>query len=195
MGSRGYLRLGNTLVLDSDNREVNPLHLALFQDIDLELRARDGTSLTVDDAISLNQDGEGLGYGEDDEPRVTALYSATAASVKDRLNAMGFGLQWCEREFSAGKSERLMDDRLRDLNVGRGGLESLTFATWMAGFTRNTADQPCSTRSARSPFATTTSDAPMSAATAIHSVAQPPIASTRNTAFTTIANPMFCRIT
>ena len=107
MGSRGYLRLGNTLVLDSDNREVNPLHLALFQDADLQLRTHEGTNLTADEAAALDQHGEGLGYTDDGEPRVTALYSAAAVAVKDRLTVMGYSLDWCIGEFISGKAEHL----------------------------------------------------------------------------------------
>ena len=49
-------------------------------------------------------------------------------------------------------------------------------------------------RSRRSALAMTSSDAPMSAATAIHSVAAPVIAITRNAAFSTSENAMFARM-
>jgi len=51
--------------------------------------------------------------------------------------------------------------------------------------------EPAYSRSSRSAFAMTMSDAPMSAATAIHSVAVPATAMIRNAAFSTIENEMF----
>ena len=56
------------------------------------------------------------------------------------------------------------------------------------------ASRPLLSRSSRSAFAMTMSDAPMSATTAIHSVAQPATASTRNAPFSASENPMFARM-
>jgi hypothetical protein len=53
MGSHGYLRLGDSLVLDSDTKEVNPFHLALFQDADVQRTHSHDASSLPNAAIAL----------------------------------------------------------------------------------------------------------------------------------------------
>ena len=103
---------------------------------------------------------------------VVGTYGVTAYGVSDRNDAR------TSARGGAGPHQREPGVR-----VGAAGL---------LAHGRPTPCNPRYKRRARSPLATTSSDPPMSAATAIQSVAQPPVASTRNTAFTSSDATTFC---
>ena len=132
-----------------------------------------------------------------------AVPAARARSVDIEAESR---VAWSDRRVGMGLQFEKVEpaDQAGDRRVRRSALlhepESVT-AVHGAVRTRSvvriahTASDPAShSLSSRSAFAMTISDAPMSATTAIHSVALPTTASTRNAAFSTSEKPMFARM-
>ena len=93
MAIRAVLRVGSAALLR--DRSESPIPLGFFQDHERSITDASGQPLSLDDALDYETyQGDGLGYSESGEPNVSVRYVSSARAIKDRLNLMGWDMEY-----------------------------------------------------------------------------------------------------